>query len=428
MPWQCRACARENADGTRFCGHCGAPAVRPDGRLSGLGQPREQRRLLTALFVDISGFTSLSEQVDPETLSEIIDTVITRLGDVVTRHGGTVLNYAGDALLAGFGLPSAAEDDAERALSTALEMLDELDELRQLLPGVARALTMHVGVNSGHAVGRFSGTSAHVAYTVLGDAVNVAQRLEAAAPTGQIYVGELTVKLGGSGFALEHVGPIAMKGKAEPVEVWRLVGRRHDAMRQRGHVPSTAVGRAEQLAELERVAGEGGVLALVGDAGMGKSTIVTEVARRTVARTRWVFAGCHPYGGGAYTPWGPIVAALTTDERLPAWLSGEAAEAEEGAGATPAARRRALHRRVIELVANASPIIVVLDDLQWADTASVDLACELAEATQRSDFGRIGLVVTARPEAAGARRSRARGGRRSRQVVAARAVRRAGAR
>src|SRR4051794_34461365 len=173
----------------RFCGDCGAPA--PSTVLGRTPADRlpEQRRFVTALFADLSGFTALSERIDPETLSEVIGEAIRTLAEVVGRYGGTVLNYAGDAVLAAWGIPESAGDDAERALVAGLEMRTKLAANLPAWPAEAADLTLHIGINSGHAIARYAGASAHVVYTVLGDAINVAQRLEGAAPPGEIYVG-----------------------------------------------------------------------------------------------------------------------------------------------------------------------------------------------------------------------------------------------
>lgn len=393
MSWRCRSCAADNPDGMRFCGHCGAPASSALLDRSPAARLPEQRRFVTALFADLSGFTTLSEQLDPETLSEIIGEAIHSMSAVVDRYGGTVLNYAGDAVLAGFGIPESAGDDAERALATALDMRTALAALLPNLPPIAAGLTMHIGVNSGHAVARYTGASTHVAYTIVGDAVNTAQRLEAAAPSGEIYVGPVTAELAGHLFELEPVGPITMKGKAAPMEAWRLVARNPTTVRTRSAGPATFVGRADVLADLEDVGTSRRVVALVGEPGIGKTTTVQQ-ARRTAAGARWITAAAVPYLAEPYGSWRTVVRALVGDDSL--FDRGPLTE-EPGA---PAARRRIVHRAVLDTVLAAAPVVVVLDDLQWADPASLDLARELAfELGFLAPTARVGLVVTARPEA-----------------------------
>jgi len=360
----------------------------------------EQRRLVTALFADLSGFTSLSEQLDPETLSDIIGEVITTLSAVVDRYGGTVLNYAGDAVLAGFGVPDSAGDDAERALVTALEMRTALAELLPRLPPIAAGLTLHIGVNSGHAVARYTGASNHVAYTIVGDAVNTAQRLEAAAPTNEIYIGPLTAELGGRMFELEPLAPLTMKGKAEPMPAWRLIARKTDATRLRAHASTEVVGRDDILDRLSTLVTVSQVVALVGEPGIGKTAIVQEAMRRAPG-LRWVLASAMPYDAEPYGLWRSVVRTVAgNDSGLVALATG--GESDDAS----AARQRAVHVAVLDVLRDTAPVVVVLDDIQWADPASVELAHELADVIRdRGDAPPIGLVVTARTEALDAARS-----------------------
>src|SRR4026209_2703580 len=213
--WVCANCGGENAAGMKFCGHCGTAAedATPNEEQDGADAPRsfvagpvadklveaggtlpEERRLITALFADVSGFTSLADRLDPEDLLEVIDPVISGLSSVVGRYGGYVEKFAGDALMALFGAPVSHDDDAERALRVALEMHAELARLVEELPHDAK-LTLHVGVNSGHGIARILGSEARMDYAVLGDSVILAQRLESAAPPGETYVSEMTMRL-----------------------------------------------------------------------------------------------------------------------------------------------------------------------------------------------------------------------------------------
>src|SRR5437764_5681746 len=252
--WVCGACGGDNPEGMRFCGHCGAARTAPtrqteqdvadalrsfvseqvaDHLIESGGRLPEERRLITALFADVSGFTSLADRLDAEDLLEVIDPVISGLSSIVGRYEGYVEKFAGDALLALFGAPVTHEDDAERALHVALEMHSELARLCADLPHDAE-LTLHVGVNSGHGIARILGSEARMDYAVLGDSVILAQRLESAAPPGETYVSEMTVRLAESRFEFEPLGKLTLKGKSEPIPAWRLTRQRHTAAARTG--------------------------------------------------------------------------------------------------------------------------------------------------------------------------------------------------
>jgi adenylate cyclase len=234
--WSCPACGGNNEAGTRFCGHCGIPREASPGPAAGPdsegvvadalrsfvagqvadrlveegGHFPEERRLITALFADISGFTALAERLgDPEQLMEVIDPVVTALSSIVGRYEGYVEKFAGDALLALFGAPVSHEDDADRALLVALEMHRELDQICADLPHNPE-LTLHIGVNSGHGIARILGSEARMDYAVLGDSIILAQRLESAAPPGETYVSSSTLALTRDRFEFEHVGELVL--------------------------------------------------------------------------------------------------------------------------------------------------------------------------------------------------------------------------
>src|ERR671936_958134 len=295
--WVCGACGGENPEGMRFCGHCGtrrtdatdasprepdvADALRSfvadqvaDHLIEAGGKLPEERRLITALFADVSGFTSLADRLDPEQLLEVIDPVISGLSSIVGRYEGYVEKFAGDALMALFGAPVSHEDDAERALRVALEMHEELAGLVEGLPHDAE-LTLHVGVNSGHGIARILGSEARMHYAVLGESVILAPRLESAAPPGETYVSEMTVRLTEGAFEFEPVGELTLKGKAAPVAAWRLVGERAE---RRPVVRPSLIGREKELRRVDDVLaalrdGHGGLLAITGEAGIGKSRL-----------------------------------------------------------------------------------------------------------------------------------------------------------
>jgi adenylate cyclase len=439
--WTCASCEGANPEGMSFCGHCGAaastqeraPAAEDalrsfvtasvaDRIVEEGGQFEEERRLITAVFADVSGFTPLADRLDPEELLEVIDPVVTALSSVVGRYEGFVEKFAGDALLALFGAPISHEDDADRALLVALEMHRELARIRETLPVDASGLTLHVGVNTGHGIARLIGSSVRTDYGVLGDSVVLAQRLEAAAAPGETYVSDSTYRLTAERFAFELAGELTLKGKAEPVRAWRLIGERPRAERRRQAV----FGRERELARLEQAleraaAGESAALVIIGEPGVGKSTLM-EAARESAAGQglRWVSARCLSYGAGL--PYWPLADLLRREAGIEADTSTEIASARLGEmldaasedvavvaqflgidttqhlDLEPEAFQRRLHRAFLGWLgslAEAGGLVLAVEDLHWVDSSTLEVLGHVARAGE----GAILLLVAARPEA-----------------------------
>src|SRR6266545_1662813 len=264
----CASCGTENPAGARFCMTCGSaldapapPGAAPPAPTS-VSIPPEERRQVTVLFADLSGYTSVAERMDPEAVKALIDRVLLRLGQEVERYGGTVDKYIGDNVMAIFGAPVAHEDDAERAVRAGLGMQAAMAE-----------------VNEG-AVG--------AAYTVTGDTVNVASRLQSAARPGSVTVGERTMRSTDAAIEYAALDPLELKGKAERVPAWEAVGliAEHAVRRVAPASESPLVGRRQELGALdslyERVVREGTshLVTVVGEAGVGKSRLLREFERR----------------------------------------------------------------------------------------------------------------------------------------------------
>jgi adenylate cyclase len=450
VPWLCAACSGANPDGTRFCGRCGAERGAGEGAelspvvadpIRGLvvsepGDPREpgralraERRLVTVLFADISGFSELTGRLDAEQLLEVIDPVVSTLSNVVSRYGGVVEKYAGDAILALFGAPVAHDDDAARALRVALEMHRELAALVPGLGPDAAGLRLHAGVNSGHGIGRLIGSDVRLDYGVLGDVVVLAQRLEAAAPSGETYVGATTYELARKEFDFEPLGELTVKGKAEPVQAWRLLGPREarPGPRSSSDGPSL-VGREDELASIvsfsSRLAdARGGAVFVLGEAGLGKSTLCDAVrARLAGPECDWLAARCVSYGAElAYWPFADLLRRLfRLGEAAHEDVLGSLREQLEelgleetlpfvgalcGVDAAPATELGAqsfqgLHESVVAVLralAGARPTVLHLDDLHWADGPTLALLRDVLGATHDTP---LLLLVSARPEAA----------------------------
>ena len=413
--WVCVACEGENPQGMRFCGHCGTPApvsgddadvaealrsfvAGPvaDKLVEAGGHLPAERRLITALFADVSGFTSLAERLDPEELHEVIDPVVTRLSSIVGRYGGYVEKFAGDALLALFGAPVSHEDDAVRSLLVALEMHRELDRFGAELPHGAE-LSLHVGVNSGHGIARVLGSEARMDYAVLGDSVILAQRLESAAPPGETYVSESTYRLTHTEFEFEPIGELTLKGKSEPTPCWRLVKRRDARVAARA---SRLIARQRELEAAFQALGSGGVVTVLGEPGVGKSRLaaaVRELAER--ADVRWLQTRCLSYGAALpYWPYSELLRAHgPADDPFVAELLGF----DDGFSTAlePEAFRRRLHDAVarwLRELATDRPTILAVEDVHWADPSSLVLTADLAHLC--ADVP-LSMYLVARPEA-----------------------------
>jgi class 3 adenylate cyclase len=281
----CAQCGHENPETNKFCGECAAPLT------AATKHGPEVRKTVTVLFCDLTSSTELGEALDPERLRALLARYFEWMKAIVERHGGSVEKFIGDAVMAVFGVPVLHEDDALRAVRSAVEMRDALPEL---------GLRGRIGVMTGEVV---TGTEERLA---TGDAVNVAARLEQAAQPGEVLVGGPTLALVRDTAEVEPIAPLDLKGKSGPVDAYRLL-RLHDAPERRhGH---RFVGRERELEILreawERVRAEGRceLVTVVGDAGVGKSRLAVELLgaiEATVVRGR-----CLPYGEGV-TYW-PVV-------------------------------------------------------------------------------------------------------------------------
>src|ERR671931_251274 len=253
----CAKCGRESEGEFTFCPHCGS-------KLTAGPVAREQRKTVTVLFCDVTGSTALGESIDPEALRALLARYFERMRGIVESHGGTVEKFIGDAVMAVFGVPQVHEDDALRGVRAACEMRDALPEL-----GVGA----RIGVNTGEVV---TGTEERLA---TGDAVNVAARLEQAAGSSDVLLGEATFALVREAVVAEAVEPLELKGKGEPVPAYRLVSV-HEAPERRHE--TLFVGRVGELETLrqawQQVCEERRceLVTVVGDAGVGKSRLTAE--------------------------------------------------------------------------------------------------------------------------------------------------------
>jgi adenylate cyclase len=411
-PWSCRECGASCRVGTAFCGTCGARWA---------GTRAEDLRLVTALFADISGFTTLADTLEVEDLHDVINPLIAGLARIAEKYDGFITKYAGDALLVLYGAPVAHEDDAQRALLAALEMHATLPSLLEQIGPAASHLTIHVGVNTGKVVAGRVGSDAQADYSVLGDSVILAQRLESVCPSGQTYVGPSTYELCKDEFDFESVGELTLKGKLKPVEGHRLVGRRRTGTT----TERPLVGRATEVAVVDEVldgvaGGRGVLLSLSGDPGSGKSRLLAEARTRATGRgVRWLPARCLSYGSALpYWPFADLLRQALglrvedPPEEIQARLwdvmpRSTIVGAERLLGLPvdpvgPEQARREVHDALaswLTMLAERSPVVLAIEDTHWADTATMNVLGELVRTT--GDLG-VGLVLTCRPEGAAA--------------------------
>lgn len=262
-----------------------------------------ERKLVTVMFADISGFTRLSERSDPEQVRALVNACFSWLVPIIEHYGGVVEEFIGDAIMAMFGAPAAHENDAERALRAALDMMEALQGFNS---ENHTSLGMHIGVNTGVVVAGGLGSRGRQQYGVMGDPVNVASRLEDFSETGQIIVGPNTHRLTASLFDFEMLPPVRLKGKLEPMAVHRLLGIKSAPEPARGiaGLRSPMVGRDSELQMLvDSVAAlnarKGGVIALLGEAGLGKSRLVAEVRQATSGCACWAEGRSVSYAEGS---------------------------------------------------------------------------------------------------------------------------------
>jgi class 3 adenylate cyclase/tetratricopeptide (TPR) repeat protein len=398
----CTACGVENAEGARFCSACGAVLAAPE-------HPADVRKTVTVVFSDVSGSTSLGEELDPEALRSVMSRYFDAMQAAVERHGGIVEKFIGDAVMAVFGVPQLHEDDALRAVRAAVDMQSALGALNEELD---TKLQTRIGVNTGEVV---AGDPSAGQRLVTGDAVNVAARLEQAVKPGEILLGAPTYRLVRDVVKAEPVEPLELKGKSERIEAYLLHSVQADVPAFTRRLDTPFVGRRRELefleAELERAAQERAcrLVTVLGPAGIGKSRLVRELLTASGERASVVVGRCLPYGEGiTFWPLVEIVRQLgtgdarTTTEQLVlgdenAGLIAERVAAAIGQAESAGASEETFWaiRKLFEALARDRPAIVVLDDLHWAEPTFLDLVEYLVAFSSGSP---ILLVCVARAE------------------------------
>ena len=386
-----------------------------------------ERKPVTALFADVVGSTALAEQMDPEDWTAVINETFDLMSKAVFRYEGTIAQLQGDAMLAFFGAPVAHEDDPDRAILAALDMVAATDEFaRQLKATQGIDFRIRAGINTGPVVVGNVGSDLRYEYTALGDAMNVAARMQTAAEPGTVLVTADTRRLVADAFDLEDLGGIEVKGKAEPVHAFRVIGRKASPTRRRGlesvGLDSPMVGRDAPLQQLTNLfdvvrAGRGRAAFVVGEPGIGKSRLLAELRRHVVdagGTTTWVEGRCVSYGRnlpyhllidvirsvlGISFVASEVEARSTLDRELAGLLGDDPSESSDTATylahllALPLRPEEAVREnldpdtiqiryvaathRLLRTLAERGPVVLVCEDLHWADPASIDVARQI---------------------------------------------------
>jgi class 3 adenylate cyclase/tetratricopeptide (TPR) repeat protein len=403
----------------RFCGACGAPLPVADAP--------DVRKLVTLVFSDLKGSTQLGEGRDPEAIRGIMSRYFEGMREVIERHGGTVEKFVGDAVMAAFGIPRMREDDALRAVRAALEMRGEQARLNEEFERRFGArIEVRTGLNTGRVI---AGDPSRGQSFATGDAVNVAARLEQAAAAGEILIGAETYDLVRDAVEVEPAEPLALKGKSEPLPAYRLLALRGVRPALATKIAAPLVGRDAELAQLvdafERSEAEGAlqVALVLGDAGVGKSRLAAELLGQIDARATVLTGRCLHYGEGI-TFW-PIAEMVRTAAKLDdrdspesalvkvGALLGEdeeAASLTEGVGAAIGLTDAELTigevflglRSLFEALAQRHGLVLVMDDLQWGETALFDFVEYLGRTSRGGPVLLVGLarveLLEQRPE------------------------------
>ncbi len=423
----CPACGTANLPSAKFCGECatplgGAPTTPIAARSAAAPGPVPiaERRLVSVLFADLVGFTTLAEGRDPEETRDLLSQYFELASDVVSRYGGTVEKFIGDAVMAVWGAPTTQEDDAERAVRAALDLVDAV---RTIGPGmVARA-----GVLTGEAAVTIGAINQGM---VAGDLVNTAARLQASAPPGVVLVGEATHRAASSAIAFEPIGEQAFRGKTVPVAAWRalrVVSERGGRNRAEG-LEAPFVGRDEEFrllkdlfhaTERERRAR---LISVLGPAGIGKTRLAWELEKYLdglMGTVLW-HAGRSPAYGDGITFWalGEMVRArarlaesddeATTRERIAATVAEYVPDPADRRWVEPALltllgmeagigseQLFGAWRMFFERLAATSPVVMIFEDLHFADAGLLDFIDHLLEWSRSFP---IYIVTLARPE------------------------------
>jgi ABC-type oligopeptide transport system substrate-binding subunit/class 3 adenylate cyclase/ribosomal protein L40E len=479
----CADCSHENPSDAGFCQNCGQPLMRDcascgtsntleakfclqcGNKLDDVSDPEHESKLkslqetapdelrekikaarteiegerkpVTVLFTDIVGSTAIAEKLDPEVWKEIVTGAHKRVGEAVYRYEGTIAQLLGDGVLAFFGAPITHEDDPIRAVRAAMDIQESVKAYALELRSIVDDFKMRIGINTGNVVIGEIGTDMHVEYLAIGDAVNVAARLQSAAEPGKVIVSEACARLVSAEFNLKDLGKIMVKGKAEPLQAFELISVKAVPESGRGiaGLPTPHVGRAQEMEKLQSsllalCAGHGQIVTVIGDAGIGKTRLLEEVqaipceaegdgeaAPISPSSIRWLEGRALSYGGSlsywtitqlllsdlGLTDGAPQVEIIVALRRRAMELFGEGRAEEvlpylahllglkwEDDDLIQSLDGETLKQRTLKSVseyfsqvANEGPTVLVFEDLHWSDPSSLEALEGLLALTDR---------------------------------------------
>jgi len=436
----CQECGQKIDAGDSFCRHCGArldesatttstsqasfenlfaqfqryvPRDLAEQILATRGKIEGERRSVAVLFADVSNFTAMSEQLDAEEVTEIINQLFERLVECIYRYEGTVARYMGDCVMAFFGAPISHENDADRALLASMDILNAVKEINEILP-VRLGIT--IGINVGTVVVGNVGTDMRMEYTAMGDVVNLAKRLQETAITGQILCSESIYEITIGSFNFRKLKPVKVKGKKRKVKIYQLMGAKDEPQELKGFSITRLVGRNKELSQLNQLVlqleeGQGGVLEISGEAGLGKSRMKYEL-RQIIEDKRISFYQGHCPVYDTPIPYYPFVEILRDmlgiededdegqrkeslaeginrispqlEDYIPYISAIFSLRYDEVAKLTDEERQEQIFSSVLRLLEshihkNGRPLILTYEDLQWADELTRELLGYLLE-------------------------------------------------
>ena len=406
----CPQCGTEVLPDDDFCGDCGQNLERAVATEEPAPELEGERKYVTVLFSDLSGYTAMSEKLDPEEVKEIMSRIFGEIAQVVAKYGGFIEKFVGDAVMALFGIPKTHEDDPVRAIRAAREIHDLIENISpEIEKKIGQHISMHTGINTGLVVTGEMDTERGI-HGASGDTINLASRLQGLAKTGEILVGQDTFRQAEGHFTFESLEPTMVKGKREPVNVHKVLSQKEKPLtiRRLSGMRSDLVGRKAELDQLEEAVetlreGKGRIFSICGGAGTGKSRLVEEFkATLDLDQIQWLEG--HAYAYSQNIPYFPLVDFLNRVFRIEEDDPPENVREKLGSGiedlvdnkedvvpyvgrlyslsypevedVSPELWRTRLQegiQTIFSALAKRSPTVFFLEDLHWADPSFVEL-------------------------------------------------------